>query len=554
MRSRITRDEVNSLLSLYDEKIVTVKTDAEIANAKVESALQEETSAIRQLIIESETRNRELFEGALEEKISAERERTTLEIEELRKMFGSLSEEVQNDREKVVEWQDACTVRLDAMAADIAAILRWKVEVKRELDSLAAKQMMLERTNEKLRVELEKLTERVGRQESGMADLVQKFGRLDSQLAGLKDKIDAQSKGANAALEEALKKLRSELQRSVDGVQRSVDKETMERTKQVMKIDTDQTNRLKSGLHDLEQRISATASKIRADLQSQLEPVRQNVETLEGNVKSAVKKVSTLDDSVTSMKGDVREMKEAAVRQWEQVQSQVKETKEHLQSAIDVVDANLLKTKEAVLLEVSSVRERVEGLEVAVESEVNCRIAGDRELASALGPFKKVVFAELQAKANLDDVRRALWLKVDKADLPMAFSTQSVRQSQAPQSGAPLDGHQACAVCQSNGGPGSVPCVSCAVREESAADHILKRSASPLSHRGSGGRTLMQTGTPRANGRLLSAGRKRQPVPPLVERPSSAFGSSGAVGVSSAQRAWSNRSEWGVGTPQTART
>ncbi len=155
---------------------------------------------------------------------------------------------------------------------------------------------------------------------------------------------------------------------------------------------------LKTDVHDGFRRIDddvATETQARVALQDKMR------ESINDASRRSEERDIALGEKVSTINNDLEQMSADWQMQWEE-------------RALDV-DDRLDRLKMIAT-------ELVGGL----ATEENTRSDEVGSLVRAVADLKGEVAAELDNKANWDDVRRSLWLKADKADLPMAVTTRGL--------------------------------------------------------------------------------------------------------------------------------
>eukprot|EP00698_Gefionella_okellyi_P024584 TRINITY_DN871_c0_g1_i1.p1 TRINITY_DN871_c0_g1~~TRINITY_DN871_c0_g1_i1.p1 ORF type:complete len:603 (+),score=153.29 TRINITY_DN871_c0_g1_i1:48-1856(+) len=227
----------------------------------------------------------------------------------------------------------------------------------------------------------------------------------------------------------------------------------------------------------------------------------------------------------------------------DQVKSDVEEATANMNTQLHDMQEKL----EAEMLEREILASRLEALEaldenlrlmeLALQAEIENRIKGDNDVMGVIVPMRKTIYEQMAQKANIEDVRRALWLKVDKADIPVALSTRQALSEN------PMATNR-CVNCDEM--PEGQRCISC--------DMGHKMSAFPTS---TGKRTPSPAHQPSAPKSARNIRPQSPRLPPAAPASAmAAMAGSGQItprvttprlGPNAAERAWGRRTDWSVG-------
>ncbi|KAG9393562.1 chromosome segregation protein [Carpediemonas membranifera] len=251
------------------------------------------------------------------------------------------------------------------------------------------------------------LNQEIKARSEGDAAITARFNGLDDRMKRLEQMmyelgrtVDAKTTELQHYITDTGAELRAQVGADVDRV-----------TKRMAILDHELSNGLEE-LHTGAEELEEVKRTVTADMQrllAELDGVKADSTQLRDDMTTAVRaerqfaeeKALMLDGRISEVSGALEQTAADWQTQWEQRAMDVDDRLDGLKTMTATIDADLTAEKEA--------REEEVGQVVRAISDLADRMTTD-----------------LQAKANWSDVRRSLWLKADKADVPMAVTTRSL--------------------------------------------------------------------------------------------------------------------------------
>ncbi|KAJ4462043.1 hypothetical protein PAPYR_1208 [Paratrimastix pyriformis] len=374
--------------------------------------------------------------AALQDRVKADLGDTTKTLQQERLAAeAALKEELTTTTRQA---QDELSERITGVDSNLTQ------RIKQSVEALETHLTALQKTREAvLRQEFESFQGRNDQATSAakmlisgvQADMSSLAARMDSAskaLGSLRERTDQQAEAAEEHIQRVEKSISDVESRVAKAIQQAVQGATASLQTAIIENVDRVRKECKSEVSREVMRVRDDMGRIEERLQESLVPIRQELVALRAadeRITQSIAEVSSrLDASLEAQNKRITE--DAAARERTFAEG-IRAVRAEMESFSKLIADEQAKREEIqnMLLSVSSQEELLRALEDALHREGEERVKADNTILSIIAPLKEDLAKELEAKADWNDVRRSLWTKVDKADLPIAFSTKSILPS-----------------------------------------------------------------------------------------------------------------------------